>query len=142
MKTIAKSLIAISILMISFQANAGKETNVITNTANAINYKVVVHMDRLTPSALRDVFVTMTDESGRLIAPPQLIVPGKTVYNFYEAGPVRATRIAKISNVRRPLYMNMIQGLEELKTRVFENGTTYLFNLYLEIPDAGNGGRD
>jgi len=71
MKTIAKILLAVTILTLSFQANAGKVKETPSNASNTITYKVLVHMELNTPSLLRDVFVLISDENGRVIGKPQ-----------------------------------------------------------------------
>ncbi|MCX6245043.1 MAG: hypothetical protein NTU98_10100 [Bacteroidetes bacterium] len=131
MKTIAKILIAISVMMISLTAHAkGGENSV---SALAITYKVIVHMPDATPSVLRGVFVVITDETGRLVAPAQLLLPGKTEYQFAENGPVKGIRIAKLSNGLRP-HADAWVSNEDARAGLFQNGSTYLFNLYISLP--------
>ncbi|MCX6243328.1 MAG: hypothetical protein NTU98_01370 [Bacteroidetes bacterium] len=137
MKTIAKILIALSALTISFTAHAkGGENSV---SALAITYKVIVHMPAATPSVLRGVFVVITDETGRLVAPAQLLISGKTEYKFAESGPVKGIRVAKLSNGLRPHADSWISN-EDMKAGLFQNGASYLFNLYisLPVPDKAN----
>ena len=138
MKTIAKSLIVLSVLMISLQALAAKDQVSKMISSNTITYKVLVHMPDGTPSVLRNVYVVVTDEIGRLIAPAQLLIPGKTVYNFSEPGPVKGSRVARISNGLRP-HNEIFVSNEDSKTGIFMGGSTYLFNLYIALPTSNHG---
>ena len=133
MKTIAKILIAISVMMISFSSFAKKGGDNNSVSALAITYKVIVHMPDATPSVLRGVFVVITDETGRLVAPAQLLLPGKTEYQFAENGPVKGIRIAKLSNGLRPHADAWISN-EDIKAGLFRNGASYLFNIYISLP--------
>jgi hypothetical protein len=132
MKTIAKTLIAISVLMISLQALAGGSTASI----GKVHYKVQVHLPKDTPFYTRNVFVVMTDENNRMIAPVQLLRFGVFSYEFYESTTVQGTRIAKL------VYSDgntteLFHSVPDSQTGRFSIGGTYLFNLYLVVPKTG-----
>jgi hypothetical protein len=141
MKTIAKMLIVISVLMISFQAFAGKDQVSRLISSNKITYKVIVHMHDGIPSAVRDLYVLITDENGRPIAPAQSFRPGKTEYTFSEVGPVKGTRVAKLSNGGRP-HVDQFFCKDDSKTGIFNSGSTYLFNLYITLPYPSKEGNE
>ena len=128
MKTIAKILIVVSILTLSFQVNAKPRTTLATS--NAITYKVLVHLDNHTFSYVRDFFVVISDENGRIVAPPQQLKAGVSEYNFKESGPVKGTRIAKLSNGTRP-HSDLFLCNPDGRTGFFLGGDTYTFSLYV-----------
>jgi hypothetical protein len=130
MKTIAKTLIAISVLMISLSAFAG---GTIPSGAS-VHYKVQIHLPK-PPVHSQDVFVVMTDGKG-IIAPPQLFSPRKLSYDFYESKNVYGTRIAMLVyfNGSTPVLFN---SNPDSKTGKFAIGNTYEFNLFIEIPKPG-----
>jgi hypothetical protein len=141
MKTIAKVLFAISILILSFEANAGKEVKGFVTSTKQIIYHVSAHMDALTPATIRNIFIIITDENGRPVAPAKLLVSGRSEYRFYEAGPVKGVRIAKLIRANGMEVQPILSG-EDSKTGKFENGTDYFFNLYIAIPSPVKGGKD
>jgi hypothetical protein len=139
MKTIAKIFIAISVMMISFSASTVKGGEGNTASALAISYKVIVHMPDGTPGVLRGVYVVITDGTGRLVAPAQVLIPGKTEYLFAENGPVKGIRIARLSNGLRPHTDSWVAN-EDVKAGYFQNGASYLFNLYISFPVPDKAG--
>jgi hypothetical protein len=139
MKTIATTLAAIAILMFSFQANAGKEANSVTNTASLINYKVIIHIDPQSVSALHNAYVVVTDENGCFVGPAQLLARGKTEYTFCEPGPVSGVRIAKLIKGYRP-QPDAVRCADDRIKGEFNNGFVYLLNLYIALPVPEHGG--
>ncbi|MCX6245040.1 MAG: hypothetical protein NTU98_10085 [Bacteroidetes bacterium] len=130
MKTIAKTLIAVIALLFSFEISASAASNN-SSTTPQINYVVNIHANQLHSGASTlDLFVVLTDENGRLVAPVQVVRPGLSTYTFNEIGPFKGTRIARmiydpISPSSLPFYC-----APDSKTGSFQNGGTYLFNLY------------
>jgi hypothetical protein len=133
MKTIAKILIVISIFMLSSQVNAKSGQGLTSSSSNTITYKVMVHLDKHNLSFVCGVFVVITDENGRMIAPPQQLKPRDSEYDFKEAGPVKGTRIAQLSNGLRP-HTDLYMFNPDVHTGLFLGGESYLFNLYVSTP--------
>ena len=130
MKTIAKILIAATVLLFSFETYATTATNTASTTPQ-INYVVKINSSQIYSGASTlALFVVMTDEHGRIVAPVQAVRPGLSIYTFNETGPVKGTRTASliydpISPSSLPFYC-----APDSKTGTFSNGGTYLFNLY------------
>lgn len=61
MKTIAKTLIAISVLMISLQVIAGGNQT----TTGKVHYKVQIHLPKDIPFKTKNIFVVMTDGNNK-----------------------------------------------------------------------------
>ena len=128
MKTIAKTLVAISIMMISLQVIAANQVG-----TGQVQYKVQIHLPKDFPVDATNIYVAMTDERGMLVAPVQALHPGLSNYTFNEFGPVRGTRTASL--IINPLGMSdfTIYCAPESETGIFKNGATYLFDLYVEL---------
>jgi hypothetical protein len=126
MKTISKILIAVSMLTLSLQVTAKPRTTLIKS--NAITYKVVVHMENHVQNYVRYFNIIISDENGRIVAPPQMLTPGVSVYTFKEAGPAKGTRTASLSNGTRPISGFFLCNPDS-HTGVFFGGNTYTFNL-------------
>ena len=126
MKTIAKTIIAISVLMISLQVIAGNDQTI----TGKVHYKVQIHMKKDIPFNTRNIFVVMTDERNIPVAPPQLLLYGKIFYNFYESQTVIGTRVASL------IYSDgtttgLFHSTPDVQNGKFGIGGTYLFNLYV-----------
>jgi hypothetical protein len=128
MKTIAKTLIAISILMISLQAIAAGNLT----TAAKIHYKVQIHLPKIANFDPKNVYVVITDGKG-LVAPPQAFRADKLTYDFSEAREFSGTRTAQLvySDGHTTGLFNCPPV--SISGRFFL-GQTYEFNLYLLIP--------
>ena len=129
MKTIAKTLIAASILMLSM-------TLFVTNNSAAplnggkIVYVVTIHapfIDHKMGGAL-PFNVTLTGDDGSLIG-SQRVLYGVATYVFYEAGPVRGIRTATLEATSPsggvPFYC-----APDSKKGTFMPGDTYNFDLW------------
>ena len=135
MKTIAKTLVAISILMISLQVIAANQVG-----TGKIQYKVQIHLPKDFPVNAGNIFIAMTDERGMLVAPVQEFHPGLFTYNFNEFGPKTGTRTASL--IYNPLGTSnlSIYSAPESQTGYFKNGATYLFDLYVKLLTPVVGG--
>jgi hypothetical protein len=134
MKTIAKTLVAIIIMMISLQVIAGGNGN--STTTGKVHYKVQIHLQKDVPFKTKNVFVVMSDENNKLVAAPQLLIYGKTSYEFYESQTVIGTRVASL------IYTDgnttgLFHSTRDVQNGKFGVGGTYLFNLYVLITDPG-----
>jgi hypothetical protein len=133
MKTIAKSLIAISILMISFQVIAGGNQT----TLAKIHYKVQIHLPRISPFYTRNLFVVMTDANNKLVAPAELLRYEKLSYDFYEAPSVKGTRKAQLV-YSDGTTARLFNSAPDVQNGSFILGGNYIFNLYVEFPTGQN----
>jgi hypothetical protein len=131
MKTIAKTLIAAIALLFAMQINAAPINGGPISSTNEIQYSVKINSTQIHSGSFNlNLFVMITDEHGRLVAPVQAVRPGLSTYHFSEFGPVIGTRVARliydpIGPTDLPFYC-----APDVKTGKFINGTTYLFNLY------------
>ncbi len=133
MKTIAKTLIAIGILMISLQVIAGNPT-----LTNYVHYKVQIHLSKDIPFNTNNVFVVMTDGNNKMVAAPQLLRYGKVFYDFYESYSVVGTRVAQLINTEG-FTTELFHSSPDIQNGKFAVGGTYLFNLYVEFQKPGKG---
>jgi hypothetical protein len=126
MKTIAKTIVAISILMISLQVIAANNPV----STGQVHYQVQIHNPKDLPFYSGNIYVAMTNERGILVAPVQAVHSGISTYYFNESGPKTGTRTASLiynpmGTASLPFYC-----APDSKTGIFKNGATYLFNLY------------
>ena len=126
MKTIAKTLVAISILMISLNVIAG--TNPLSN--GQVHYKVQIHLQKDVPFHTTNVYIVMLDGKDRPIAPAQRIVYGKLSYDFYELQSVIGTRKA-ILVFDDGSTTRLFNAKPDVQNGKFILGGTYDFNLYI-----------
>jgi hypothetical protein len=135
MKTIAKTLAAISILMISLQVVAG--TNPIT-TAKVL-YKVNIHMQKDVFVRANNIYVVILDNRDMPVAPPQALTYGKSSYYFTESESVLGTRKALVvyNDGTTPRMFNCTP---DVQTGKFLVGHIYDFNVFIksERPTGGD----
>jgi hypothetical protein len=131
MKTLAKTLIAVILLMVSFQVFSANDKGAIAGSRMII-YQINIHITT-DPSFFYGAhfFVVITDENGRLVAPPQLSNINKLIYTFSEAGPVKGTRVARlVLDPNTDILSDRIIVSPDAKTGVFVPGSVYIFNLW------------
>jgi hypothetical protein len=97
-----------------------------------IIYKVNVHLSnqQLYGNTYR---IALTNQNGSLIAGTQTFNPSESIYIFNEYATVSrtTTRIARFILVPDNFIgLNVLKARSDVKTGVFLNGHTYLFNLY------------
>ena len=134
MKTIARTLIATGILLLTLQMIAVTDS-VGQTTSGKITYIVNV----VAPINIRNsninlaLFIGITDENGRLVAPVQKATTAVRTYIFYEQGPVTGTRVANLVN--RPVGpINYRFNCPPASiTGKFSPGSSYVFTLYPTI---------
>jgi len=130
MKTIARSIALISVLMISLYVNAGIPI--------AVHYQVSVHMPKERPINTRSIYVVMTDEHNRPVAPAQLLRRGLDTYHFFESASVKGTRKAQLIYSDGTTAAMFSLAAPDVQTGTFATGFTYLFNLYVTGPTQIN----
>ena len=133
MKTIAKTLIAISILMISLQVIAGGNQPIL----GKVHYKVMVHLPKDVPFYTRNIFVVMTDENNRMVAPAELLRYGKISYDFYESSCVKGIRKAQLV-YSDGTTCRLFNSAPDVQNGSFILGGNYMFNLYVEFSTGSN----
>jgi hypothetical protein len=134
MKTIAKTLVAISILMISLPVLAGNNNP----APGQVHYKVQIHLQKDVPFRTNNVYVIITDERNQPVAPPQLFDSGKLTYEFTENNSVIGTREAQLmyfDGTRHRLF----NSSPDIKSGKFITGETYNFNIYILYVRPGVG---
>ncbi len=106
--------------------------------ASLVNYVVRVENTAYLNNTGKTFLVMMTDATGNMVAPAQVYRPVKADYGFFERGPVRGTRVARMIQIpEAPDATNIIPSA---KTGSFYTNTSYLFivrPLIIERP-AGN----
>jgi hypothetical protein len=128
MKTIAKTLVAISILMISLQVVAG--TNPIA--IGQVHYKVQIHLQKDVPFRTNNIYVVILDNKDKLIAPPQLLIYGKSSYDFTEPESVIGTRKALVV-FNDGTTARVFNCTPDVQTGKFLLGHTYDFNVFIRF---------
>ncbi len=130
MKTMTKILTATAVLLLATQVNAFSINRENLSTGNHIRYAVNINTDQINPFAGKlSLFVMVTDEHGKQVAPVQAFRPGISVYYFNEPGPVIGTRVASmICNPIGPASLPFYCAPDS-RTGKFVNGGTYIFNL-------------
>ena len=117
----------------SFAGNIGKKDGVTSNTS--IRYTVNVVFGQEKPVS-GTYMIRIMNECNRLVAPPQILVPGQAQYVFFERGPADGIRIAVLT--KAPGH----GGIEPWVTLYaepaivkgpFEVGKTYRFDLYPKL---------
>lgn len=135
MKTL-KLFSVISLALILFGVNSVYSRQINNRYAMSpsaiIRYQVIVHLHLdFTPCSI--YLVQMVDAQGNYVAPPQVFVPGKANYSFYERGPVTGVRIARLVLAPNMGHFACPPGLfcnPDVKTGKFLIGESYQFNLY------------
>jgi hypothetical protein len=126
MKTIAKTLVLISILMISITVTAGNNQPM----AGKVIYKVQIHLPKDMPFRTQNVYVVMVNERNEPIAPPQLLTYGKSTYEFTENNSLIGTRKAELiwsdGTISR-----LFNSKPDAQSGKFVIGNTYIFNIWV-----------
>jgi hypothetical protein len=98
-----------------------------------IRYEVAVHLS-LGASLCNTYYVQVTDESGRLVAPPKAFVPGISKYVFNETvsvpGRARIASLVLPANVDPYACPNILVTKPEIKMGTFLPGRTISFDLF------------
>ncbi|MCX6245042.1 MAG: hypothetical protein NTU98_10095 [Bacteroidetes bacterium] len=131
MKTIAKTLLATILLMVSFSAFSFAGNGAANISTGTIIYQVTVHVSNDIPMIGNYYYVAVMDGQGKLVAPVQMYNSGKMTYTFLEAGPVKGTRVATlipVPNAENPDAHFIVPP--DVKTGVFAPGSIYNFNLW------------
>ncbi|HNY01264.1 MAG TPA: hypothetical protein PKG48_01690 [Bacteroidales bacterium] len=96
--------------------------------------KMVCYTVRIDPANLvltgeNHFLIMMTDQNGRSVAPARNFVAGTLDYTFYEPGPVRGTRVARM--VKLPFSAGSGAIPPTSKSGYFYPETCYLFEIHI-----------
>jgi hypothetical protein len=128
MKTIAKTLIAASIIMLCFSGYSAN--NPIPSTTKKITYVVNIIPSQHRIDAPLELFVGIAGDNGKTVGGVQKVQKGTFTYEFFENGPVKGTREAFLIN-RSTLPSDYIfYCAPAILEGKFDSGETYVFNLY------------
>ena len=114
----------------NYAAQKGNTYRVMNNAL--VRYQVTVHV----PADVKICnlwIIRVTDANGVNVAPPQSFFGATSTYNFYEAGPVRGVRIARMEimpNGENFLCAPEFSVRSDINSGVFLSGRTYPFDLY------------
>ena len=135
MKTLKRTT-AISLLLILAGINAiyaaQKGSNFNNGKIILVRYQVSIHLP-IEIKLCNLYIVRVTDAYGNNIAPPQSFSASVSKYNFYEAGPFKGVRTARLEimpNGENFLCAPELSVLPDFISGLFLNGQTYLFELY------------
>ena len=131
MKTIAKTLVAISILMISLQVIAGNPT-----AFSTVHYKVLTHLQTVPQIPGMNIYVVITDGNNKMVTSPQLLRTGKNSYDFYESEGTFGTRVAQLI-LPEGYPTEILQYVPDARSGKFIPGHEYQFNLFIKIQKLG-----
>ena len=131
------ALILSNMTLVSAGTPGGKITP--TPLTTVIRYQVQVHAP--SDKSICNIYqVELLNAGGQQVAPAQIYIPGTTIYTFYERGPVKAPRVARMilapigkEGGRHYICDNDYFIDPVVQTGPFEGGQTYLFDLYPEI---------
>ena len=107
----------------------------------AIRYEVTAHLPSLGVALCNLYLVQVTDEYGRVVARPQVYVPGTTKYVFNEGASVQGR--ARIAKLAMPANIDPMVCLYTLNTQPavipgpFKAGNTYSFDLFPVLQQSG-----
>jgi hypothetical protein len=98
-----------------------------------IRHEVTIHLT-FSVNTCNTYYVRITDENGRLVAPPQIYVPGVNKYVFNELvslpGRARIASLVLPSNVDPYVCPNNLTTKSDRKFGPFLFGKTYTYDLY------------
>jgi hypothetical protein len=120
-------------------SNKGEKPNAQSLKVPVIRYQVNVHLasDKV---ICNTYWVEIKDETGALVAPVQIFIPGKIQYTFYsykkesvyrERGTKRIAMLTVDPKIRNLECENNLFTRWDVKTGLFLLGQTYTFDLYL-----------
>jgi hypothetical protein len=92
--------------------------------SSPIAYVVRIENQNYVQSGNTHYLIVLTDGAGQQAA-SQAFRPGIADYTFYENGPVKGTRVARLMRLPLGPHSNDIPATS--KTGIFQGGTTYLF---------------
>jgi hypothetical protein len=99
----------------------------------AIIYHVIIH-PAISKSICNTYLVKVSDETGHLVAPPQIFIPGVNKYLFYEFNTAKGrNRVATLELSLYPGHYTCPNDFftpPDVKVGPFEIGQIYTFDLY------------
>jgi len=126
------TVISLALIVLGINAVYAKSNSTQSNPppTGYIKYQVNIHVNSNINWPLTRIYVVMTDENGREVAPPELFTPGTWVYVFNEAGPVTGIREARMVLPTEGGQIFHKYPSPDIKKGTFLDGNVYQFNLY------------
>jgi hypothetical protein len=137
-KFIILSFVAATVIFlgVSLSSSARLANNPNSNGQSFIHYQVNIHPDWKILHNSCPLVVSMTDGGRKVIGQPQLYHYGTNTYHFYETGPVSGTRVAIMMDAEVDQFdVCYAISLTHSESGTFNNGTTYIFNLFASAKD-------
>jgi hypothetical protein len=128
MKTMTKYLIATSLLIFGIATYAAHPINIAQN--GGVTYTIMVHPSPEVSKFTGIVYIGILNESGTLIAPPQVMGNGTTFTFNDPGGGYRSIRRAILYAVPVPGSLFTVTSPADSKNGPFLPGSGYNFNLY------------
>ena len=132
MKKLVLSTVILTIFLFVGMTAYSLTTNLPTQTSQGITYVVMVDApDNL--ELCHSYFVSVRDMYGNYVVPPIAYDEGITNYIFHESGPVTGVRVAYLEKTHMGNNLICPQNVyiaPDTKFQIFNNSTTYVFNLY------------
>jgi len=133
--------LAIVFSTVTSYSNGIENRSSIGSIVPGITYQVVIHLPAFSKDFCNPYVVQIIDETGRLVAPAQVLIKGINKYVFYEKAPALGrTRMAVLIPVSYPQHFvcpNDFFTLPDVKMSPFKSGQTYIFDLYPTINGQG-----
>ena len=133
------SILSLALIFVGVTAGFSKKVEPPSSKSlqnTGIIYQVSIHTD-LSATPCNTYLVQIVDETGRLVAPPQVFSLGINKYSFNEkistVTNVHSRRVAMLISVKYPdhyVCTSPLFTLPDVKTGPFWAGQTYIFNLY------------
>ena len=136
---ISAALIIFGMIAVSSGLNANKG---IVNSV-PVDKATITYVVNISPANGMDVLmpgyvIVLTDNKGKVVGTPKVIVPGSWTYTFQEQGPAYGTRTARL--VRPPHTTGPVILYKDASIRgPFDAGGIYSITLYpYFVPNLGN----
>jgi hypothetical protein len=133
------SALSLALIFTGITAGFSKKAEILSSSnsqSTFITYQVIIHPDFVNIPC-NTYLVQITDETGRIVVPPQVFSPGINKYIFKErissVGIMNSGRAAMLVPVENPKHSNCaypLVTLPDIKRGAFLTGQTYIFDLY------------
>ncbi|MCX6245041.1 MAG: hypothetical protein NTU98_10090 [Bacteroidetes bacterium] len=127
MKTIAKIIALISIMMLPIIANA--------RIPAVVTYKVTVHMPESFKFIPNTIVVAITDANNNPVDHPQLLNQDGSIYVFTEPTSAKGIRIAQLLSIGNYAPLKSVAA-PVVQKGIFFAGNTYYFDIWI-MDDTG-----
>ncbi len=132
MKKLILSTVSLTIFLFVGMTAYSLTTNLPTQTTQGITYVVMVDAPE-NMEICHSYIVSIRDMNGNYVVPPIVYDEGITNYIFHESGPVTGVRVAHLEKIHmgnNHICPQNVYTAPDTKFQIFNNSTTYTFNLY------------